>query len=838
MSEYRLGGPDAVRPAPKVSVFVLTYNHASWIALALDSALEQEAPFAFELLVADDFSTDGTREIVRDYADRHPDLIRTFLPDRNLGVAGIWLQAARRCRGEYIAILEGDDYWTSPHKLAQQVALLDSRPGWSSCFHRATLFFDDGSQPSRPATPAFDRDVFELDDLIRACFIPFLTVMFRRDVLAGTPEWVFSYPWFDWLFHVFCARRAPIGFLDEDMAAYRVHSRGNWSARDRDAQIEQDLKVYERLSRELPERRELIERCVENRHCQLAVEKSGIPAGVPVALVGAGDEMPVYFNGRAAASLLPGDGGAAGSTRRLRELVEVAPGDDDARLHYPSRGAEVESTSGSCACVVPRSADAALARDALLSHLLAEEGQVRWSDDWCRIWEIDVDSAVGAHDTEGEAVEQMGALVEIAEVTVEEPLPPELHGGFLDEPRPGAVLDAKAVDILGWALGAERRAIAAEFAIAGEAFWRAPLGAERPDLAGAFPEHGEAGRSGFRTTLNLIGTPAEFELEVSVVLKGQRRARLATIRGRHRWRRDRTPAFAELVSVVIPCYEQAQYLGEAIESVLDQTYPHLEVVVVDDGSTDNASRIASRYAGVRCVRQENRGVSEARNVGIRSSNGDFLVFLDADDRLFPNAVEDGVRTLDDRPECAAAIGTHVRTAHDGTQLNTHDQPTVEDGQYAQMMRDNWAGFPARAIYRRSLFEHVRGFDPDIDAASDFGFNLAVAREFPICSHAALVAEHREHGRNISANAATMLIETLAAMRQQRPYVRREPELKRAYREGIRYWRVYWGELLLVQARQSLRERRFRDALRELVLLARHRPTALFRLFGPNRSASG
>lgn len=820
--------------APKISVFILTYNHEAWIAAAIESALAQSAPFPVEILVADDCSTDGTRSIVREYAQRHPERIRTFLPERNLGVAGIWLQAARRCRGEYVAILEGDDYWTSPQKLARQAALLDARPGWSSCFHRATLFHEDAGRPPRPATPAFDRDVFELDDLIRSCFIPFLTVMFRREVLASIPPWVFSYAWFDWLFHVFCARRGSIGFLDEDMAAYRVHDRGNWSSRDRTAQLEEDLRVYERLSSELPEQRELIERCVENRHCQLAVETSGVPAETPVALVASREDMPVYFNGREAAGVRPeADGGAVVS------IGELADGDGsrEASLHYPPRVPPREpALDWRCAIVVPRSAERALDRDPVLSKLIENGGDSIWSDEWCRIREVDIDSIVRARPTDGGAVEAMGALVEIAGVTLAEPLPQELQGGFLDEPRAGAVLDAKVVDILGWALGAGPRAVAAEFSIDGEVFWRAPLGAERPDLAEAFPDRPEASRAGFRTTLNLIGTPAEFKLDVSVVLKGQRRAKLATIDGRHRWRRDRSPAFAELVSVVIPCYGQAHYLGDAIESVLAQSYPHLEIVVVDDGSMDNASRIASRYAGVRCVREENSGMAGARNVGIRSTNGDFLIFLDADDRLLPDAVEAGLRALADRPECACAIGTYRRTSHDGKPVETHLQPAVEQDQYARLMRDNWAGFPARAVYRRSLLEHVRGFDPALDAAADFGFNLAVAREFPMSSHAALVAEHREHGRNSSGDAAQMLTQTLAAMRQQRPYVKRDPELRRAYREGKRHWKAYYGDLLAAQAKCSLRERRRADALREAVLLARYRPSGLLRLVGLDRSS--
>src|SRR5215217_7762241 len=101
---------------------------------------------------------------------------------------------------------------------------------------------------------------------------------------------------------------------------------------------------------------------------------------------------------------------------------------------------------------------------------------------------------------------------------------------------------------------------------------------------------------------------------------------------------ERDEAKVPLVTVVIPCYNQAHFLKEAIESVLKQSYAHYEIVVVDDGSTDETSEVASSYEGVRLIRQENRGLAEARNTGIKHSEGDFLVFLDADDRLLPEAL--------------------------------------------------------------------------------------------------------------------------------------------------------------------------------------------------------
>src|SRR4051794_14805102 len=141
----------------------------------------------------------------------------------------------------------------------------------------------------------------------------------------------------------------------------------------------------------------------------------------------------------------------------------------------------------------------------------------------------------------------MGALVEILDVSVSRP--PELHGAFIDEPKPGSVLDADAVDVLGWALGEETRVVAIEFLIDGRMFWRAAVRAERPDLAEAFPDYPDAGRAGFRTTLNLVGTPQDFEVELSAVLKGQRRGAVGGPHGppprrRGQARRGSRPGFA------------------------------------------------------------------------------------------------------------------------------------------------------------------------------------------------------------------------------------------------------------------------------------------------------
>lgn len=341
----------------------------------------------------------------------------------------------------------------------------------------------------------------------------------------------------------------------------------------------------------------------------------------------------------------------------------------------------------------------------------------------------------------------MGALVEISEVSLARPLPAGVHDGFLDQPRAGAVLDAEAVDVFGWAVGSESEAVAVEFSSGAKAIWQAPLRGLRPDLADAFPERPDAASAGFRTTIDLIGTPPEFELDVSVVLADRRRARLATVRGRHRWRRQGSPAFAELASVAIAYHGGAERLAGAIESVLAQGCPRLEIVIVADASVSDAPGVASRYPGVRCVGPgDDPGLAAARNLGIRATNGDFLVFLDAEDRLPTRALEAGLRALEQHPECAAALGP--------------------------------PGSAAPTVYRRSLFEHMRTFDPRLGAAAGLGFDLALARRFPVA------------GLGDPDAGADELAEQLR-------------------------------ETLATQARRSLRERRFREALRE-ALLARDR----------------
>jgi len=128
-----------------------------------------------------------------------------------------------------------------------------------------------------------------------------------------------------------------------------------------------------------------------------------------------------------------------------------------------------------------------------------------------------------------------------------------------------------------------------------------------------------------------------------------------------------------LVSIVIPCFNQGRFLGEAIDSALAQAHPAIEVIVVNDGSTDDTRSVACARPGVRHIEQRNQGAPTARNTGLADSRGEYVLFLDADDRLLPHAVALGIQSLDAHPDWSFVTG-HVRLiAEDGSSVDVPSQ---------------------------------------------------------------------------------------------------------------------------------------------------------------------
>lgn len=278
------------------------------------------------------------------------------------------------------------------------------------------------------------------------------------------------------------------------------------------------------------------------------------------------------------------------------------------------------------------------------------------------------------------------------------------------------------------------------------------------------------------------------------------------------------------VSVVIPCYNQARYLPEAIDSV-DAGARSVEVIVVDDGSTDGTAGVAASFAHVRTIRQENQGLAAARNTGLAHARGRYVLFLDADDRLLPGAVECGARALDDHPACAMTYGRCVMMGPDGHPWPTPRVPRVDRDHHAALLRQNVIWMPAMAMFRREALAQVGGFARGFDAAADYDLYLRVTRRWPAHDHGVRVAAYRRHAANMSGNASRMLRETLAVMQRHLPS---NPEVAEAWPEGCRAWRDFYGTQLVEEIRAHLRQRETVAALRKTLTLARFHPSRVVR----------
>ncbi len=259
----------------------------------------------------------------------------------------------------------------------------------------------------------------------------------------------------------------------------------------------------------------------------------------------------------------------------------------------------------------------------------------------------------------------------------------------LDRPRPGEVVDARELVVTGWAFPGPEAITAVELVHDGRVLRRIPLGRPRPDLEAAFPEVPGAGAAGFRAALSLVAAGRTVDLRLQAVLAGHGRVPLAQLAVVPRWA---PPEAAEVVSVVIPCRRQARLLPETLESVLTQTHPHVEVLVVDRDATDNTVEVVGRYPGVRHLELPGSGLGAACGAGVDHTRGEHLVVAEPGDRLRPGALAAGLAALRTARDADLAAGRWAAGAT-GEPRPALLGPTVVR--------------PAALLHRRRAFDELR-----------------------------------------------------------------------------------------------------------------------------------
>lgn len=218
------------------------------------------------------------------------------------------------------------------------------------------------------------------------------------------------------------------------------------------------------------------------------------------------------------------------------------------------------------------------------------------------------------------------------------------------------------------------------------------------------------------------------------------------------------------VSAVIPAFNAGRWIGGAIESVLRQTRPPEEVVVVDDGSTDDTHAVVASFgSAVRYVRQSNAGVSAARNLGVAKSSGDMIAFLDADDEWLPRKLEVQVARLGSEPDALAAFMSMVRVDVASGRKTTLSYVLPNDLVAQLVLHSCVVGAPSSVLIRRTALDAVGGFDPDLSQCADLDMWIRLAAAGPVIVVEEPHVLYRWHEGNMSRSASLLEADTLRVL---------------------------------------------------------------------------
>lgn len=271
-----------------------------------------------------------------------------------------------------------------------------------------------------------------------------------------------------------------------------------------------------------------------------------------------------------------------------------------------------------------------------------------------------------------------------------------------------------------------------------------------------------------------------------------------------------TPRDHATISVVIPSFNQAHFLADAIKSVLAQTRTADEIIVVDDGSTDDPGSVAAKFPKIQFIRQTNRGPSAARNAGLRSSKSNYIVFLDADDRLLPSALEAGLACIIRLPECAFVYGGYRLISEKGNVIGPDFFTPIDGDAHLAFLRGASIAVPASAIYRRDCLLAVGGFDESLRRSEDYDLYLRLVWRYPIASHPAIVAEYRRHGQNVTNNIKRMYQAGAVVLERHKARVASDPVALGIIVERLAIRRSEFAGLLISQAGTLWRANAARD----------------------------
>jgi glycosyltransferase involved in cell wall biosynthesis len=253
-----------------------------------------------------------------------------------------------------------------------------------------------------------------------------------------------------------------------------------------------------------------------------------------------------------------------------------------------------------------------------------------------------------------------------------------------------------------------------------------------------------------------------------------------------------------LISVIIPCYNHGQFLGEAIESALGQSYPHVEVLVVDDGSTDHSAQVAASFGDrIRSIHKQNSGLSAARNTGILECRGEFVLCLDADDYLWPDMLERHVEAIRAHPTGTVFHGITREVNLSGEILSQGKAQAIDDAFHTLLAGNRFAVHSVTV--RRSAFANAGLFDVHLRACEDWEMWIRLAAagyEFVPVPDA--IAVYRRYPGSMSTSYDRMWTTGLAVLRKSAGYHPRCAVCRRVIADRVERWRQWCAPMLMME----------------------------------------
>jgi glycosyltransferase involved in cell wall biosynthesis len=284
------------------------------------------------------------------------------------------------------------------------------------------------------------------------------------------------------------------------------------------------------------------------------------------------------------------------------------------------------------------------------------------------------------------------------------------------------------------------------------------------------------------------------------------------------------------ITVVVIGWNQGRFLGDALRSVLPQVADPAQVVVVDNGSADETAAVAGAHPGVRYLYQANAGPSGARNAGLAQVATPFVLFLDADDMLATGALAQARAALADAPDAPLAYGGFCEVDEEGRLL--FEAPVNPRGrEFPGLLTGNHIAMHGTVLYRTEAVRAVGGFDPALRSCEDYDLYMKLAGGPPFATYDLIAARYRRHRDNATRDAAQMLRNALKVMHRHRPGPGAAPDVRAAYRQGLRFWRDYYGERLVGQMMDDVRRGRPARLMRNLALGLSSDPGLCARVLG-------